>query len=85
VREQLRRRAPDSMTISYLIIDGVPVTAHHGTATVVQPVDGSTIEWTYRVAPRTWRTRSARVTRMSWLDWPLCSPCLALDPACNVR
>jgi len=51
VRERLLSRDDATRTISYSIIDGLPVESHTATLSVEAEGDGSKVTWAYEVEP----------------------------------
>ncbi|HVA07794.1 MAG TPA: SRPBCC family protein [Acidimicrobiales bacterium] len=51
IRERLLSRDDASRSISYSVIDGVPIESHKATMTVVPEGDGSKVTWAYSVLP----------------------------------
>src|ERR1700734_665448 len=51
IRERLLSRDEAAMTISYSVVDGVPIEHHSATITVEADGDGSKVTWAYDVTP----------------------------------
>jgi carbon monoxide dehydrogenase subunit G len=51
IRERLVSRSDETRTITYSIVDGVPVESHQATITVEPDGDGSKVIWSYSVLP----------------------------------
>ncbi|HEX3796573.1 MAG TPA: SRPBCC family protein [Acidimicrobiales bacterium] len=51
IRERLLSRDDATMTISYSVVDGVPIEHHSATITVEAEGDGSKVTWAYDVTP----------------------------------
>jgi carbon monoxide dehydrogenase subunit G len=51
IRERLLSRDEGTRTISYSVVDGVPVESHKATVAVEAEGDGSKVTWTYDVEP----------------------------------
>ena len=51
IRERLLSRDDATRSISYSVVDGVPLDSHRATITVEPEGDGSKITWTYAVTP----------------------------------
>jgi carbon monoxide dehydrogenase subunit G len=51
IRERLVSRDDATMTISYSVVDGVPIESHLATITVEAEGDGSKVTWAYDVTP----------------------------------
>jgi mxaD protein len=51
IRERLVSRDDATRTISYSVIDGVPIESHTATITVEPDGDGSKVTWAYDVEP----------------------------------
>jgi mxaD protein len=51
IRERLVSRDEATRTISYSVVDGVPLESHLATITVEPAGDGSKVTWTYDVEP----------------------------------
>jgi mxaD protein len=51
IRERLLSRDDATRTISYSVIDGVPIESHKATITVEPEGDGSKVTWSYDVTP----------------------------------
>ena len=51
IRERLVARDDAGRSISYSVVDGVPVDSHEATITVEPEGDGSKVTWTYAVTP----------------------------------
>jgi len=51
IRERLLARDEDTRTMSYSVVDGVPIERHLATITVVPEGNGSKVTWAYEVEP----------------------------------
>jgi mxaD protein len=51
IRERLVSRDDSTMTISYSVVEGVPIESHTATITVEAEGDGSKVTWAYDVTP----------------------------------
>jgi hypothetical protein len=51
IRERLLWRDDATRTISYSVVDGVPLDGHQATITVEEDGDGSKVTWAYVVTP----------------------------------
>jgi carbon monoxide dehydrogenase subunit G len=51
IRERLLSRDDATRTISYSVVDGVPIDSHQATITVEPDGDGSKVTWAYAVTP----------------------------------
>jgi carbon monoxide dehydrogenase subunit G len=51
IRERLVSRDETSRTLSYSVVDGVPIDSHLATITVEPEGDGSKVTWAYDVEP----------------------------------
>ncbi len=51
IRERLLARDDDSRTLTYSVVDGVPIDSHTATISVEPEGDGSHIIWAYAVTP----------------------------------
>jgi mxaD protein len=51
IRERLLSRDEDARTISYSVIEGVPVDNHKATIAVERDGEGSKVTWAYEVTP----------------------------------
>jgi len=51
IRERLLARDEDAMTISYSVVDGVPLDSHKATISVEPHGEGSKVTWSYEVTP----------------------------------
>jgi mxaD protein len=51
IRERLLSRDDATRTISYSVVDGVPIESHTATITVEPDGDGSKVTWAYDVEP----------------------------------
>ena len=51
IRERLLSRDDDTRTISYSVVDGVPIDSHTATISVEPDGEGSKVTWSYNVTP----------------------------------
>jgi carbon monoxide dehydrogenase subunit G len=51
IRERLLSRDEDARTITYSVIEGVPIDSHMATITVEPDGEGSKVTWAYDVTP----------------------------------
>jgi carbon monoxide dehydrogenase subunit G len=51
IRERLLSRDDATRTISYSVVDGVPIDSHRATITVEPDGEGSKVTWAYDVTP----------------------------------
>jgi len=51
IRERLLSRDETTRTISYSVVEGVPIDSHQATITVVPDGEGSKVTWAYDVTP----------------------------------
>jgi mxaD protein len=51
IRERLLSRDEEARTITYSVIEGVPIDSHKATITVEPDGDGSKVTWAYEVTP----------------------------------
>jgi carbon monoxide dehydrogenase subunit G len=51
IRERLLSRDDATRTITYSVVDGVPIESHTATITVEAEGDGSKVTWAYNVEP----------------------------------
>jgi carbon monoxide dehydrogenase subunit G len=51
IREHLVSRDDATRSLTYSVIDGVPVESHRATVTVTPDGDGSKVTWAYEVTP----------------------------------
>jgi carbon monoxide dehydrogenase subunit G len=51
IRERLLSRDEDARTISYSVVEGVPIDSHKATITVEPDGEGSKVTWAYEVTP----------------------------------
>jgi len=51
IRERLVERDEEGRSITYSVVDGVPVERHRATISVTPTADGSLVTWSFDVAP----------------------------------
>jgi carbon monoxide dehydrogenase subunit G len=51
IRERLMARDDATRTLTYSVVDGVPIDSHSATITVEPEGDGSKVTWSYAVTP----------------------------------
>jgi carbon monoxide dehydrogenase subunit G len=51
IRERLLSRDEGARTITYSVVEGVPIDSHRATITVEQEGEGSKVTWSYEVTP----------------------------------